>query len=264
MLTLDGASPATTVDGGAGSSGTTPYAFTSNSFTPPAKSVIIITYETGADPGTGSVTYDLTGAYPQITDSLGAHLTWHLVTVVFDNSSPGFNHQIAVWWAYAGAASPGPVTVTCTGRATAGKIGSGGTISVKIWDGANTGSPLGAVLSSGNAGTLATLSVTVTPASVLAGSAVFLAACVDGAANSSAGAGMTVTDTSGAHYIQEWPGSVTTSLAPVTLTETVSPAAEWQYIAYEVLPAPPPVVPVLAMSRTEVISSRAAARAVRR
>ena len=238
VLTLDAASPAVTVDGGAGSSGTTPYAFTSNSFTPPASSVVIVTYETGA--AAGGVTYDTSGAWPTIADSLASHLTWHQFSSQVDNSASPNPHRLTAWWAYAGPASPGSMTVTCTDVATSGQISNGGTISVKIWDNANRRAPVGALLAASNSGSLATLSVSLTP--TVTGSALFLAATVDSTNNSAAGSGMTVTDTSGAHYIQEWPGALTTSLTPVALTQTVSGGGEWQYIGYEVLPVTTEVV----------------------
>jgi hypothetical protein len=232
-LTLDAASPAVKVDAGSGSSGTTPYTISSNSFTPPDGSVIVVTYETGADPS--GLTYDTSGTYPTITDSLASHLTWHQIGVAYDNSASPNPHRIAVWQAYAGATSPGSMTVSSSDVAATGIIGSGGTMSVKIWDNAQTASPVGANSAVNNSGSVTTLSVAVTPAAT--GSAVFLAATSDGTADSAAGSGMTVTDTSGHHYIQEWPGSLTASLSPVTLTQTVSPAAEFNYVAYEILPA---------------------------
>ncbi|MGH7239705.1 MAG: hypothetical protein ACREHG_06520, partial [Candidatus Saccharimonadales bacterium] len=209
----------------------TPYTINSNPFSPPAKSIIIVIAETGAAPG--GVTYDTSGTYPTLSDNLATHLTWTRFASQVDNAASPNPHRIAAWWAYAGDTAPGSITLSSDDVATSGQIGSGGTVSVKVWDRAKITSPIGSLVTSNNSGSITTLSVDVTPEAV--GSAIFLAATSDGAGNSSAGAGMTVTDTSGAHYIQEWSDSFTVDLSTATLTQTVPSASEFQYIAYEVL-----------------------------
>ena len=207
----------------------------SASFTPPAGSVIIVTYDS-ADSGSGD--WDASGSYPTITDSLATHLTWNKVAVVYSNAVSVPSHRMGVWWAYAGKVSPGRMTVSITDSVVAGRTIIGGTVAVKVWDNANTSNPIGAVVTSNATAATSALSVSITPQAL--GSALLLAACCDGSTTASGGSGDYVIDTSGEHFIQEWIGSssgpaLTTSLATQNLTASCTGGSTpWQYIAYEV------------------------------
>jgi hypothetical protein len=111
-LAIDASTPAATT--GAGPS------LPSNSFSPPANSLIIVGFNGDSQGGVNPAT-------PSITDSLGSHLTWTLVQFASHADTPAVNGQSALWWAQTSTA-PGSMTVTVTNNAAAGTGGQ-----VKPW-----------------------------------------------------------------------------------------------------------------------------------
>jgi RHS repeat-associated protein len=213
--------------------GSSPESETSNSFSPPAESVVVVTVF--ADDS-----YNAAGwTSESMTDSLSTHLSWHLVKFQGDTSSTG---AVGVWWAYV-ASTPGSMTVTPTLAVGSGQYIDSMGVAVKVFTGANTTAPIGATASGDYSGQ--DLSVLLTPTTT--GSALLLAG-TDGhfTGAPSAGSGDYVSDVmnnNNTSAAQEWAGTSSgPTLTASTSSQTLaliggSSSAQFDYLAFEVVPA---------------------------
>jgi hypothetical protein len=235
-LAVDSSSPAINASGYLGAQAESQ---ASNSFSPPAGSVITVTSWAG-----NGYQGDWAAGYPEITDSLATHLTWNLVDAAYSNALTTLSTRVALWWAYA-AAAPGSMTATVSESATSGQYIAAMAVAVKVWDEADTAAPIGATAFA-NAATGASVAPTLTP--TVLGSALLIAGGVQksGAGAITAGAGMYLADSSLVFTqfpnAQAWYGTsggpaLTTALTGQALTLTEAASETWQYIAYEVVPA---------------------------
>lgn len=205
-------------------------AFTSNTFSPPAGSLIVVM---------GCATQSFNNAWnaPTMTDSLATHLTWNLVDRQNDVTFSGATSQVAIWWALCPSAQ---TNMTVTQTASVG--GSGQTVTFSslapaVWTGADTVAP---VTSLAKGYTVAqALAAAASPAG--SGSALLMAAANQAAASvaTTAGTGeFLVNEThSGSSFAQVWYGTSGGPTIPATaqtLDMTGNAAAKWQYIAYEI------------------------------
>lgn len=247
-LTFDSSSPAINVSGFLGS---TPESVTSNTFSPPAGSVIIVSSFT-----CDSFNNDWPASgFPTITDSLGAHLTWNNFANVFSNSAGTGVCRVALWWAYCPSAQTG-MSVTVTDSVTSGQYIEDLDVAVTVWTGANTTGPIGALVTNAAGASSTSVSQAITPTAL--GSALVLACGQNQPAASvtlTAGSGCAVrdTDTSNNPAGNVWLGTsltvptLTASLSSQTLSATSPQTHAWQYAAYEVLAAAgsPAVFPMM-------------------
>ena len=204
----------------------------SNSFSPPAGAVIIVTAfaENGYAP-TGWATTN-----PATIVNSGTALTW---TLFLSEATTTYISGLWAWWAYT-ASAPGSMTATPTITAGAGSYVSQVNTAVDVWAGANTTAPVGAT----HAGTYAgqALSYALTPNA--SGSALIMAAC-DGANTGTQAAGTNCyllnTDATSHASGEVWYGTSggftpSTASTPETLAITGgTTSATFEYIAYEVL-----------------------------
>lgn len=214
---------------------------TSNSFTPPAGSVITVTSW-----AMDSYQDDWNVSYPTITDSLASHLTWNEVTAAYSNSEATMSQRVALWWAYT-ASAPGSMTATVSEDLTGGQYLYAVNVAVKIWGGANISAPVSNATVSGVTAAAQSVSQAITPTTE--GSALLLAGGLKATATNSttAGAGCYLADNSDATGNNMGGGQVWygTSAGPTLTTgskETLSiddssPAWVWSYIGYEIVPA---------------------------
>jgi hypothetical protein len=237
-LARDASSPALNVSGFLGA---TPESLASNSFSPPAGSVIVVT---GYADGGGGTTNQIASA--SITDSLGSHLTWTQGVQILDTANRGAGAGgITVWWAFTSSA-PGSMTATVTYTATGGQNIQGMDVAVDVYTGALTTGPIGATVTSATpTGTPLTVSITPTAS----GSALLIAAGDEASLNTlaaSTGCFALATDNApgGAlDTIDAWLGTSSTvftgstSGSPTNLVLTGSAGTNWVYAAYEVLAA---------------------------
>lgn len=226
-LVRDASSPAMTSSAFQGSSGTQAYA--SNTFSPPAGSVIVV-----AAQATQSFT-DPWGT-PTITDSLGSHLTWTLVTQQADVSFSGANTTAALFWASCPSAQTNmtvTVTQSCSGSGQSVTFSS---IAVDVFTGADT-APIGTTAK--GTVTANTLSVSLTPAGSASASCIMAANVNAASVASTAGSGeYLVNEThTGTSFVEAWYGNAAGPTIPSTaqtLDVVGATGARWQYIAYEV------------------------------
>lgn len=122
-LAIDGSSPAIVT--GAGPT------LTSASFTPPAGSVLLVSFTGDSNSGEDV-------AQPTITDNLGTPLTYKLVAFHNPVDTPAANGQAAMWHATVGVSVSMTVSVTSQSPATAGAL------QVQVWTGAAPTTPIGA------------------------------------------------------------------------------------------------------------------------
>lgn len=213
--------------------GTTPGSCTSDSFTPPAGSVVFVSSWT-----LGSFQNAASGS-PAITDS-GSH-TWHLVANQPNDAittAPSF--RLAVWWTT--VTTSAPMTVTVTDQTVSGQYIVVLDVAVDVFTGANTSNPLGASVT----GVLSSSTTALVPVTPQASGSAILAAIQNTDTNDyiTAGSGSFVYGSTVNHGMTEiLAGSSATSFtpttasAPVTLSAATSASAPWSYIAYEVLAA---------------------------
>ena len=234
-LALDASTPAFAVSGYLGTPSATQQ---SGSFSPPAGAVIVVTSFAG-----DSYQADWDATKPTITDSLGTHLTWNLVTAAYSNSLSTPSTRVGLWWAYTAVAQTG-MTVTVTDACTGGQYVSYMAVAVTVWTGASTTAPVSAATVSGTTGSETSFSQSITP--TLTQSALLLACGADYASAAgaiSAGSGFYAADNDGTRsFSQQWQGTsgeptLTSSLSPVALTASTGTAVTWQYIGFEVIPS---------------------------
>jgi len=241
--------------------GVSPHGHQSNSFSPPAGSIIIVTAYAG-----DSYHGDWDTTLPTISDSLATHLTWHQFASAYSNSLSDVSRRVTTWWAYSPTA-PGAMTVSVIEGVTGGQYLTYMAVAVDIWENADTTNPIGALVVNDATASEATVSQSITPTEV--GSALVLVAAADGSFQSvSPGSGDYDNDSGDpdASFLSEWLGTssgptLTTSLSSQTLTASVPTAATWQTIAYEVLPASSAAVPVsytLTATLTDSVTNQSA------
>ena len=229
-LAVDSSSPAVATSGWLGSS---PESHASNSFSPPAGSVIVATVFARKSYAPTAWTTE------SVTDSLSSHLNWVQAKFQGDTSSSG---AVGVWWAYAKSA-PGAMTVTATLAVGSGQYINSMGVAVDVFTGASATAPIGSVATGDYSGQ--GLSVPLAPSTT--GSALFLAAS-DGnfTGAPTAGSGDYVKacmDNNNTAAALEWDGSssgpsLTTSTGPQALTMTGgSASAQFDYVAFEVVPS---------------------------
>jgi hypothetical protein len=236
-LAVDSSTPAISDSGFLGSS---PESWASNSFSPPAGSVVVVT-------GFARDAYGPAGWTSEtITDSLSTHLTWTLAK--FEGDSVSYMGAVGVWWA-AVPAAPGSMTATVTLAVGGGQYIDGMAVAVDVLTGANSSNPIGAVVAGQFTGQA--LSVPLTP--ITTGSALLLGA-TDGlmTGTPTAGSGDYVTGTMNNNNMSaalEWMGTssgptLTTSLTAQTLKMTGgSSTAAFDYIEWEIVPGPTTTAP---------------------
>lgn len=228
-------------------SGANPTSLASNSFSPPAGSVIIVTGL--ADNQTATNAWPTSGA-ATITDSLASHLTWTQGVQVLDQAARGVGPgAITVWWATT-ASAPGSMTVTVTYNTVSGQSVQGMDVAVDVYTGANTSGPIGASVTSATA-TATPLTVSITPTQ--SGSALVIAAGDEESLNTlAAGTGCFALDTDNApggamDTINAWLGTSASAFTassagtPTNLVLTASAGTLWVYAAYEVMAPSGPV-----------------------
>jgi hypothetical protein len=238
-LAVDSSTPAVKLSGFLGS---TPETQASNSFSPPAGSVI-----TAVSWASDSFDNDWAASYPQITDSLATHLTWNLVVAAYSNGASARTNRIALWWAYAGVSAPGSMTVSVTEETTSGQYIEGMGVACRVWDGASITAPVSSATVSGvTAAGTSTGTISITP--TVTGSALLMAAgnVVGSTGTNGVGSGCYLCDNAGTSPNtlgsgQLWVGTSsgptpTTSLTPVSLSMSDTTSAPWTYLAYEVVP----------------------------
>lgn len=136
-LAIDASTPAI-----ATSSSTTVATLTSNSFTPPAGSVLLIEWVGNSHTGVNPTT-------PGITDNLGAHLAYTLIDWQSRNDSPTVDGQAATWWANVGTSAA--MTITTTNNVTGGNLELQQALRIVVLTGADTTTPIGAHGKAGSA-----------------------------------------------------------------------------------------------------------------
>lgn len=208
-------------------------AYTSPSFSPPAGSVIVV----GAQ---ATESFNNAWNTPTITDSLGSHLTWTLVTQQADVTFGGADTSAALFWAYT-ASAPGTMTVTVTqSLAGGGQTVTFSSLAVDVWTGVDTTAPIGNTakgILTANA-----LPVSLTPAG--SNSALLLlannAAAASGASSAGTGEYMFEETHVGTSFCQAWYGTAAGPTTPATAQtlDLNGATARWQYIAYELKGAP--------------------------
>lgn len=205
-------------------------AWASNSFSPPANSLILVE---------AHATQSFNNAWnvPTITDSLGTPLTWNRRTTQADVTFAGVVSTVSLFWALCPTAQTG-MTVTVTQSLG----GSGQTITftsvdVRVFTGHDTTTPIGTVVN--GATTAQALAVSLAPAGT--GSALMLAANNAAAASAATTAGtgefLAGETHTGTSFVSAWYGLSAGPTIPATtqtLDLTGNTAARWQYIAYEV------------------------------
>lgn len=244
-----------------GVTGDSPETSPSNTFSPPANSLIVVF--SGAN-------YSFTGSVgtSSITDSLGTHLTWtNINKSVLPTTAYGSSDA---WWAFCPSAQTS-MTVSVTHTAPSGQYIQSAQVQPIVFTGApTTGNPIGAVVNS-NAAAASTLAVNITPTAT--GSALYIVTTNDKSANGgtvTAGTNTAIQGTGGLKGTTAvaliGTAASTPTLTPNLSTETInlnssSSTETWKYVAVEVLagaggsPAvyvPPPTAALQAVNRAAV------------
>ena len=231
--------------------GTTPVTQASNSFSPPAGSVIIVAYwacDSFAD----------TWNTPTITDSLGAHLTWHSSTQYADTTEAG--PATGIFWAYTASAQTN-MTVSVTVGVGAGQYVNSLAVDVQVWTGANITAPIGAT-SSGLV-KAASLSVNLTPTGTNSALCLTVQDGKYGNNDPTAGSGCYAKgsaggDPAGAFIWYGTSGGPTLTSSVQTLNATGVASSLLGYVAYEVMaapttgPVPQPIPPSIVLDQQGV------------
>lgn len=233
-LARDASSPALRSSAFQGAAAT--QAWDSNSFSPPAGSVIVLVL---------SATQSFNNAWttPTITDSLASHLTWTIAASQADVSTGAAQSGVWIAWANCPTAQTG-MTVTATYAVAAGQTITFSSVGVEVFTGADTTAPIGATAT--GVSTTAATAATVTP--VGAASALLIAAANSAAASAATSAG------TGEYLVEEthvgpsvaiaWYGTATgpTTTGSVQTLDLTSSAAAFrtQYVGFEVKAAPAP------------------------
>jgi hypothetical protein len=237
-LARDASTPAVNLSGFLG---TQTASLASNSFTPPAGSVIVVTAWAG-----DSFQNDWDAAKPTISNS-GTALTWTQISSQFNNGLTNKSIRTTSWWAFT-ATAPGSMTATVAEGVQAGQTLTFMAVAVDVWTGALTSGPIGATANS-NSTTGGTRTVAITPTAL--GSALVMAGGNWNDATTvaiTAGTGCFLLDDANQGVCalaagQIWLGSgsttptLTTTLSSVNLIASSSSATfAWSVVAYEVLP----------------------------
>lgn len=223
-VSLDASTPASSWPGtGSGS-------VTSNSFTPPAGSIILALAE--ADSNT-SMTWTTS-----ISDNLTNHLTWH--KAIEQNGADGWSTVFA-YWAFVGSNSPGPMTITVlTNGGAAGAIW----LTPMVIDGADISNPIGSIISGSLPATSTSLNESITPTTV--GSALVGAAIQPYGGTFSAGLNNYIYALApnphlASYYIGTSSGFTNTvNLNPQSflINSSATNAYDWAYLGLEIVPQP--------------------------
>lgn len=235
-LAYSSTTPAATQSGWLGTSSVN---VVSNTFSPPAASLIVVAL--GAQES-------FTSAWnvPTFTDSLGSHLTWTIARTQADTQQSFGACWVA--WAYCASAQTN-MTVTATmSIADAGQYIGGALLAPIVFTGADTIAPIVNVVA--GVSTSASVSAVVSP--IYTGSNLLMVATrtTANATASTAGSGCYLKESYvfGAAYGVVWLGDnitpTATSGADETLAlQTTDSGNVWQYIAFEVAPphAPPAI-----------------------
>lgn len=206
-------------------------AWASNSFSPPAGSLLVVTAQ-------ATQSYNNTWNTPTITDSAG--LTWTRLGTQADSTFAGPVATVSIFYAVTPAAQSNMTVTVTQSLAGSGQTITFSSVAVGVFTGFNTGTPI-ALLSQGTS-TAANLSVSVTPASGGSGSGLFIGAnnAAASSAATSAGTGEYLTDETHtgtsfavAHYGSTNQPAIATAAQTLDLV-TGGSSPRWQYMAWEV------------------------------
>lgn len=204
----------------------------SNTFSPPANSLIVLVVETFQS-------FNVSWQTPTFTDSLGTHLTWHLAKTQADNAQSAG----AAWVAWANCPSAQTnMTVSATiGVIDSGQYVQGAVLEPIVFTGADTINPL--VNISSGVSTSTSASVTMSP--IYAGSNLLITAVrtASSVSGNTAGSGcyLKFSNTFGAAYSLAWFGTSggptpTAGVDQTVALNTTDSSNVWQYIAFELAP----------------------------